>query len=64
MSSAFKIVIRHRAEALDSPTMTICELHDQTTLAEAQAVFRNHFLKYASDDVIVELFHEEVEALH
>ncbi len=58
--NAYRIVVRHRHEPLDEPTATICELPDGTTLDRAREIYHTHFLKYASDDIIVELFRNEV----
>jgi hypothetical protein len=55
----FRIILRHRSEPLDSPTCTICELHDGISLEEAKEIYNTHFLKYASADIVVELFRDE-----
>jgi hypothetical protein len=60
MMDVFRIILRHRDQPLDSPSCTICELHDGVTLAEAQVIFRDHFLQFADDDIVVELFKDEV----
>lgn len=58
----FKIIVRNR-NAEDS-LATICELPDNTTPDQARAVFRNHFLKFADDDVVVELWCDQREVLN
>jgi hypothetical protein len=56
----FKIVVRHRSEPLDSPTCTVAELPDGISFDRAREIYRTHFLKYADDDIVVELFKDEV----
>jgi hypothetical protein len=60
----FRIILRHRDQPLDSPSCTICELYDGVSLAEARAIFRDHFLQFADDEIIVELFRDQQEVLH
>jgi hypothetical protein len=60
MMDAFRIVVRHCSEPLDSPTCTIAELPDGISLDRAREIYHTHFLKYASDDIVVELFRDEV----
>jgi hypothetical protein len=54
-AETYRIVVRHGDDLL----AVIAELPDGTTLAEAQAIYRKHFLAMADDEHSIELWRDE-----